>query len=205
MNKIIITKELTHSQKIQVCELVYQGFYKKLSNYWIFEKNIEKGSTVLQGCINYNNGIYAIEDGNVVGFIGIQFRKNKFREFNISTLKSHYGLIGATWRGLLNKFENKSNSLKDDEMYIDLIVVDANHRGKGIASLLIEKVTNLSIENNFNKILLDVVDTNESAINLYKKLGYKTLKVIDFKGLTDFMGYRKVMYMCKNLKGEDNS
>lgn len=197
---ISISNKLSEKQKEQVCRLIYQGFYKKLSNYWIFEKNIDKGADVLKGCINYENGIYAIEDDNVVGFIGVQYRKNKFREFNSKTLRPYYGVFGSMWRGIVNKLENKSESLKNNEMYIDLIVVDANSRGKGIASLLIDNITRFSIENDFDKILLDVVDTNEGAIKLYEKLGYKTMKTMDFKGFTDFMGYRKVMYMYKDIK-----
>lgn len=200
MSDITITNRLSNSQKMQVCRLIYQGFYKKLSNYWIFEKNTEKGSGVLKGCINFNNGIYAIQDEEVVGFIGIQYRKTKFREFNTKTLTAYYGYLGALWRGLFNKFENKSSSLKNNEMYIDLIVVDSKYRGRGIASLLIDSVEKFSINNDFDKILLDVVDTNANAINLYEKLGYKVMKEFDFKGITDFMGYRKVMYMSKDIQ-----
>ncbi len=175
MNSVIITDRLNNEQKEQVCRLIYQGFYKKLSNYWIFEKNIDKGSEVLQGCINYENGIYAIEDNKVVGFIGVQYRKKKFREFNSKTLKPYYGTFGSMWRGVFNKLENKTESLKDNEMYIDLIVVDSNHRVKVISSLLIDRITKFYIQNDFYKILIDVVDTNESAIKLYEKLGYNHL------------------------------
>ncbi|MGL5749025.1 MAG: GNAT family N-acetyltransferase, partial [Paraclostridium sp.] len=127
-------------------------------------------------------------------------RKSKFREFNAKKLRPYYGMFGSTWRGIFNKLENKSNSLKDNEIYIDLIVVDENSRGKGIASMLIDNINKFSIENNFDKILLDVVDTNEGAIKLYGKLGYNTMKTMDFKGFTDFMGYRKVMYMYKDIE-----
>ena len=53
------------------------------------------------------------------------------------------------------------------------IAVSKNHWGKGIGSLLIEKVISESKKNSISKITLKVNETNTRAIKLYKKYGFE--------------------------------
>lgn len=53
------------------------------------------------------------------------------------------------------------------------IAVSKKHWGKGIGSLLIEKVINESKKNSISKITLKVNETNTRAIKLYKKYGFE--------------------------------
>lgn len=55
------------------------------------------------------------------------------------------------------------------------IGVSRNHWGKGIGSLLIEKVIDESKKNSISKITLKVSEKNTRAIKLYKKYGMATL------------------------------
>ena len=59
-----------------------------------------------------------------------------------------------------------------DNYEIEVIVVDPNDRGKGIANSLLNYLLN-----NYNKkdIMLEVAVNNESAINLYKKNNFKVI------------------------------
>ncbi len=48
-----------------------------------------------------------------------------------------------------------------------------DYRGKGIASILIEKIIK---KNEYEEYVLEVADTNTNAVNLYEKLGFVEMK-----------------------------
>jgi len=56
-----------------------------------------------------------------------------------------------------------------DEGEIHMVVINPDYRGKGIAKRLVKEAIKLA---NVKKIFLEVDETNEKAINLYKGLGF---------------------------------
>lgn len=58
------------------------------------------------------------------------------------------------------------------------IAVMPQYRGRNIAQSLIEMCERAAVEKGFTTIRLEVREDNIGAINLYKKLGYKTLKLL---------------------------
>jgi len=57
--------------------------------------------------------------------------------------------------------------------WVEDVVVDVEHRGKGIGRRLMEKLVELGKENGLTEILLFSADKRIEAINLYKSLGFK--------------------------------
>jgi GNAT superfamily N-acetyltransferase len=66
---------------------------------------------------------------------------------------------------------------KGQRMYLEDILVTNECRGKGIGSLLFNKLIEVSKEKNLKAICWQVLDWNEPAINFYKK--YKGVKFSD--------------------------
>ena len=62
-----------------------------------------------------------------------------------------------------------------DVMHLMDIVVAKKYRQKNIASLLLNKIIKLCIENNMNELTLEVSEKNTPAINLYKKFNFKEI------------------------------
>jgi ribosomal-protein-alanine N-acetyltransferase len=60
-----------------------------------------------------------------------------------------------------------------DEGYIANVAVKKNHRGKGIAKLLLNKVIEKAKEVNLSFVTLEVRKSNEIAIGLYKSYGFE--------------------------------
>ena len=58
------------------------------------------------------------------------------------------------------------------ELLIDALYVEEDYRNKGIATSLINKVKEYSINNNIKYISINVLDKNIKAKNLYNKLGF---------------------------------
>ena len=62
-----------------------------------------------------------------------------------------------------------------NEAYINNIAVLQEYRNKGIATKILEEIINIANEKNCEFITLEVRESNISAINLYKKLGFEQL------------------------------
>lgn len=59
---------------------------------------------------------------------------------------------------------------KGQRMYLEDIIVTSSARGRGIGSLLMERLIQEAKEKDFNGIMWQVLEWNEPAINFYKKL-----------------------------------
>lgn len=62
-----------------------------------------------------------------------------------------------------------------DECDIIRIAVLKEEQHKGVAKYLLNQVINFLKQNNVFKIMLEVSDRNNSAINLYKSVGFKQI------------------------------
>jgi ribosomal-protein-alanine N-acetyltransferase len=60
-----------------------------------------------------------------------------------------------------------------DEGHITNVAVDPSHRNKGIGELLLRQLIEISREDGIYSHTLEVRVSNESAIGLYNKLGFK--------------------------------
>ncbi|KAA0955901.1 GNAT family N-acetyltransferase [Sporosarcina sp. ANT_H38] len=60
-----------------------------------------------------------------------------------------------------------------DELYIDTVCIDPAFRGQGIGTTLFEYAEEVAKQKNSAKLSLNVETEKESAIRLYKRLGYE--------------------------------
>ncbi|WP_342508010.1 GNAT family N-acetyltransferase [Sporosarcina sp. FSL K6-2383] len=60
-----------------------------------------------------------------------------------------------------------------DELYIDTVCIDPEFRGKGIGSQLFTYAEEVAQQKDIKKLSLNVEVEKESAIRLYKRLGYE--------------------------------
>ena len=100
------------------------------------------------------------------------YLKNNIKEFDIEYLKKENPFLknyvyieNSKPIGLI------SYSLIYDRIELEYIWVSFEHRKKGIASKLMDKM----LEEKVNNITLEVRTTNEGAINLYKKYNFKVV------------------------------
>jgi len=195
-----ITSDLNSKQKKEALEIFWDAFSKKISYFWLFEKNRKKAIECLYDITNFNRGIYVLnKDQKVLGVLGLEWNKNKQFNFKTNILKKYYGLFGSLWRVLCYKLFSPTPYNGDDELYLHSIVVSSETRGMGVGTILLKEIENFALKNNFKKIVLEVIDTNPRAKKLYESSGYKDIKVENTGSLTKKMGFSKVFIMRKNL------
>lgn len=70
-----------------------------------------------------------------------------------------------------------SNFIPQQAVYLVDIVVDEQHRGKGVGTALIDRVKEWGVENEVDYFELTVLSANKAAIKLYKREGLTPFSV----------------------------
>lgn len=186
-DEIEITQTISEIQKDEILEIIYNAFEKKLSNLELKPKSKEQGLRIIRKSANYEQGLYLLYKSKIIGGIGMNFRDKRFYYFQWNVLKEEFGFFGALWRSIVQKFS--VDHLKDTELYIGSIAVAEDNRGKGFGTLLLNAVNDFAKKNGFETIILDVVDTNPRAYELYKRYGFEVIKKRKFGFITRSAGF----------------
>ena len=70
-------------------------------------------------------------------------------------------------------FRNFSTFLGKPGIYLEDLFVKPEFRGRGIGKTLLEKLASIAVERGYGRFEWSVLDWNEPAINMYKKIGAK--------------------------------
>ncbi|MGB4262533.1 MAG: GNAT family N-acetyltransferase [Fervidobacterium sp.] len=131
------------------------------------------------GTVFYVDNIYALEidDGKVVGAL-VAYPGNILRKRSLKTGLVLFEMMGMELLKRIRTFRlvESKNKVGKNEFYISNVAIDRLHRGMGYGSRLLKYAEGLAREHGLDKICLDVENTNVSAIELYKRLGYRGVK-----------------------------
>lgn len=83
-----------------------------------------------------------------------------------------FAILGEEIVGLTVCFENFSTFRARPYINIHDLIVQQQHRGKGIGRALLKEVENIAQERRCCKLSLEVRDDNKTGQSLYKSLGY---------------------------------
>jgi len=130
---------------------------------------------------NYINNSIIIENNNnnqILGFLihGTFFPCNKNNNLYNDNLNDVFLPNNEIGTLFLN-----NNIHYNEHFGILMLCIHPNYRKKGLASKLINKHFDFSINNNHKIICLNTRKSNVSAINLYNKMGYVTIAYISNK------------------------
>ena len=88
---------------------------------------------------------------------------------------------------------------------MDGIVVHPEMRGQGIGTRLLSELNAFACQEGYNKIRLDVIDTNPAARRFYERNGFVATKTEHFGYLRWLLGFGASTTMNRNRSEEHTS
>ncbi|QOS79538.1 GNAT family N-acetyltransferase [Paenibacillus sp. JNUCC31] len=200
MEQIEIAMKLNPQQQEQVANLFYDAFPLKVKYLWFFAKSREQAVELLAQSIQFEQGIYAIRNDEVIGFLGYNIGKKAFAPANYIAFRKVYPPFASMWRYFFYTFYLRFHLYDEDILQIDPIAVSEKAPGNGLGKLLLNEVEKLAKSMKITKINLEVVDTNPSAQKLYERFGYIIKKELTSGSFNVKAGFKKVIFMQKYLE-----
>ena len=152
----------------EAAEVFVDGYYDQLC---FFTKDKEKLKAAFSHALRPEMFYLAEADGEIVGILGCAKSPDRAMPLDRDRLRAALGFFkgGFAYRFLKGDF-NTPLTYKRGTAYIESVATKEKARGQGVCSALFEYVMhNLP----YRRYVLEVVNTNEKAIRLYQKLGFR--------------------------------
>ncbi|MCL2416856.1 MAG: GNAT family N-acetyltransferase [Bacteroidales bacterium] len=148
---------------------------------------------------NLEHVYFAMIDGEIAGMIGCMPKNDVFIRPRKKEFMKHFGtvkgfIIGFMFGHYLKATIKKCPSVKTTEntATVEMVATHPKHTGKGVATALLNHVHAFP---NYDTFLLEVVDTNENAVRLYKKFGYEEAHRRKARGGEQKSGINNFLYL----------
>ena len=145
-----------------------------------------------------------ILDDQVAGFASIYNDQIKNISLDRKQLQKHLGFFMglAAYKILKKEFEDKQYpfEMTPQMQAIEFVASNAQYRRKGVASEIIKHIIK---EDHHTVFVLEVADTNTSAVSLYKKIGFKEFMKVKMKNSKQ-SGVDHLIYMAYQKKASTN-
>ena len=174
--------------------------------YWIkfFSKDKEVLKKAFAHMFNPDAFYVAILDDQVAGFASIYNDQIKNISLDRKQLQKHLGFFMglAAYKILKKEFEDKQYpfEMTPQMQAIEFVASNAQYRRKGVASEIIKHIIK---EDHHTVFVLEVADTNTSAVSLYKKIGFKEFMKVKMKNSKQ-SGVDHLIYMAYQKKASTN-
>ncbi len=184
--RIIEYGTLNDCQKKQVAEIFLEGFGHMMT----FSKDRNVLLDLFHTTWNPSLVKCYVEQGQVLGIMGLATNKVRPLYFDRDICMN---LFGRTKGKILSKQMNTIFQTPvvtgDRDLYIDILATDTKARGKGVATELLNQAFSLK---KYDCYFIEVFSKNESAFNLYQKMGfsvYKEEKLSPLRFMVRGLGY----------------
>ncbi len=149
--------------------------------------------------------IAAISNNRLVGIAGFHTSAGSLTGgMNYKQLISNLGLFQGNWAALVfSLYERKPSP---NELLMDGIAVIPQMRGQGIGARLLSELNTFARQQGYNKIRLDVIDTNPAAKRLYENNGFVAINTERFGYLRWLLGFgaSTTMVRCVATASQDD-
>ncbi len=184
-NKLIIKKGWDNQERTKVAELYDEAFGQKIS---LAVPSNSIRHSLLAECFEPEFSFVALYENQIVGIVGFQTNNGSFTDgISYIDLIKKLGLWAGNWAAFIFYFYEREPA--NGELILDGIAVHPDFRGKGIGTKLLESIVLHAGENDYNKVKLDVIDTNTKARKLYEGQGFKHSKTEHFPYLRWLLGF----------------
>ncbi|WP_114390259.1 GNAT family N-acetyltransferase [Notoacmeibacter marinus] len=178
-------------------EQAVEGYWQAFSSKLRFPLGPERRALAfLRGVVDPNHAICAVSShGRFLGVAGYKTQDGAFIGGTFSDMAAIYGIVGATFRGLL--IGALERPIEDGTLLMDGIFVSHEARGLGVGSALLDAVERKATSCGLTQVRLDVIDTNLRARHLYQRRGFQEISVQSTGILRHLFGFRSATTMIK--------
>ena len=183
------------NQRARVAKIFYKSFEDTFSKFFGTQN---KAITFISTCLRDDRTLVAFKDDVAVGFAGLEYSGKSFIDASLHQTVRIYGLeaVRIVLFGVIFWLFNRT---KKYELHLDSLAISANERNKGIGSKLLQSTIDHAQSKGFSQIKLEVIETNQNAIRLYERIGFKESKVqkipYPFSKLLGFESVTEMIYM----------
>jgi ribosomal protein S18 acetylase RimI-like enzyme len=195
MSEMIYQIGLPEQFNSDATKLYHEAFGKKFS---VAVRSEKKRISLIQKGLTTEYAIVVLSDNKLLGIAGFHTSTGSLTgEITYKNLVSELGFFKGNWAAII--FSMHDRKPKKGVLLMDSIAVQADLRGKGIGSKLLEEITGYAQNNNFNNVRLDVIDTNLQAKKLYERKGFETVNTDNFPYLRWLLGFSSSTTMKLSL------
>ena len=132
--------------------------------------------------------ICALDNSELIGLAGFYHEGVSFTgNMTIRNLWRSLGLLSSLRAVLLLSLMERTPQPR--ELLMDGIAVVEHHRGEGIGTRLLAEVVAFGRRHGYDRIRLDVIDTNRRAQDLYLRFGFEVGRQSTYPYLKPFLGF----------------
>jgi ribosomal protein S18 acetylase RimI-like enzyme len=172
LDGVIISSGFEENDREALASICWSAFHKKYD--WIYKKNVRKEKELMAVLPMPEDTVVARIDDKVVGYVS--FKTSRSNPDNNAPLHEVVNRH-RNWRSVF--FHAIEHNPETDELYITMIAVSAETRGKGVGKKLLHKVYETARERELKYVTLHVIFENPDAKRLYNSEGF-----VDEKQLT---------------------
>lgn len=153
---------------------------------------------LLRDGFQLSHAITALEGEYLVGLAGFCTQQYSLTgSINYRSILKEVGFFkGQRAAIVLGLFERKA---LENELMLDGIAVSEDYRGQGVGTALFDALIDYAKSEGFERIRLDVIDTNSDARGLYERWGFKATRTNSFEVLRPVLGFGAATTMVYEL------
>lgn len=177
--------------RLAAVDLYDEAFGEKLS---LAVRNRENRKQLFTKGLALKYAIAAVSQKGLLGIAGFHTAEGSLTgAISYRDLVSQLGFFkGSRAAVVFSLYEKKP---KPEELVMDGIAVRSDARGMGVGSRLLNEIRKYAKQHEYNRVRLDVIDTNHKAKKLYERMGFEAVKTENFPYLKSFLGFGGVTTM----------
>ncbi|PTX57463.1 acetyltransferase (GNAT) family protein [Litoreibacter ponti] len=191
---VAIRRGFSEAQRADVARLFWEAFSGKLGKLL---GPREKGEAFIAAVLEPEFAISAIDGERLLGVAGFKTSEGGLVGGELRDLAPLYGWFGGLWRGAL--LEQLECDLRPGQLLMDGIFVDADARGQGVGTALLQAVVDHAQAEGCAEVRLDVIDSNTRARALYERQGFSPRGQVRTGLMRHVFGFREATTMVRGV------
>jgi GNAT superfamily N-acetyltransferase len=199
MEGLRVLKGIPPERMSEVAGLLCEAFALKVEHE-LRPASPEQARRIIAGSIRPDLGWIALgENGEALGVAGVGVPGRRFSRMSLAMLAGEFGWLGALPRWLHSTAEGVVTRPTRRQWRVEVLAVHEATRGAGVGTGLLAAVIEAAREAGMRTVELEVVDVNERALQLYERIGFRSIFSLPTGRLTAGGGYRGVRFMRLDL------